>query len=107
MTIDLVIDKPLLHPVPNQPFFHQPILVLYSEHIAYKLDVDKIWTDLGTPGKVATHRFGKEIGHFLVHEAEDECVEVTCKWLEDNWGASPAESIRQSPSLLTIPPASR
>ena len=67
----------------NKPF-QCPLLVLSSHHLRRRFDVDKIWDDVGEPGKVQSYQIGDiSTGHFIVNERPEETGERLRAWLSE------------------------
>ncbi|KAH8117045.1 alpha/beta-hydrolase [Phellopilus nigrolimitatus] len=69
-----------------KPLFACPLLILSSQHLRARTDVDGIWTALGAPekGMVQSYQIGDaSTGHFLVNERQAEVGERTRAWLKE------------------------
>lgn len=64
--------------------FKCPLLVLSSHHLRRRFDVDRIWENVGEPGKVQSYQIGDaSTGHFIVNEHPQETGERLRAWLSE------------------------
>jgi len=67
---------------PAPAVFFCPLLVLHSNGLKKRFDVNGIWTSISKPGVVQCYQIGNEkVGHFIVNEAQAETGRRTRDWL--------------------------
>ena len=60
-----------------------PTLILYSEHLQKRYDVEKIWAEIVAPEKLKQVRVGDDdTGHFLPLEAAEDAARVINDWIK-------------------------